>query len=40
MQAIVDWSCGVLLADIAIVCDERDAVNEIDREIAQIAGQA
>lgn len=38
--AIVDWSCGILLANLPMICDEHDAIKEIAHEIAQVAGQA
>lgn len=38
--AIVDWGCGVLLANLTVICDEHDAVKEIAAELAQITGQA
>jgi hypothetical protein len=40
VTAIVDWSCGILLANLPMICDEHDAVKEIAHEIAHIAGQA
>ena len=38
--AIVDWSCGVLVLNLAMICDEHPAVREMAQELRQIAGQA
>ncbi|MFG3660267.1 hypothetical protein [Streptomyces sp. NPDC047706] len=40
VAAIVDWACGVLLANLPWICDKHDAVKEIAQELAQITGQA
>jgi len=40
VQAIVDWACGVLLANLAVICDEHPAVRELADELRQITGQA
>jgi hypothetical protein len=40
VQAIVDWSCAILLANLAIICDEHPAVKELAHELASIRGQA
>jgi hypothetical protein len=40
VQAIVDWSCGLLLANLSVICDEHPAVKEIAHELAKTAGQA
>lgn len=40
VTAIVDWSCGVLLANLGVICGEHEAVKEIAQELAQVAGQA
>ncbi|MCX5137610.1 hypothetical protein OOK06_36695 [Streptomyces sp. NBC_00340] len=40
VTAIVDWSCGVLLANLTIICDEHPAVRELGDEIRQITAQA
>lgn len=40
VQAIVDWSCGILLANLKVICDEHPAVKEIAHELASIRGQA
>lgn len=40
VQAIVDWSCGILLANIGMLCDEHEAIKELADEVRQTAGQA
>ncbi|MFB7500069.1 hypothetical protein ACFC09_36220 [Streptomyces sp. NPDC056161] len=40
VEAIVDWSCGLLLANLAVICDEHPAVKELADELQQISGQA
>jgi hypothetical protein len=40
VQAVVDWSCAILLANLGMICDEHEAVREIADELRQIAGQA
>ncbi|MFI6491252.1 hypothetical protein [Streptomyces sp. NPDC050564] len=40
VEAIVDWACGILLANLGVICDEHPAVKEIAAELNQIAGQA
>jgi predicted Zn-ribbon and HTH transcriptional regulator len=40
VAAIVDWSCGILALNLAMICDEHPAVAEMARELNQIAGQA
>ncbi|MGZ0231151.1 hypothetical protein [Streptomyces sp. CPS1] len=38
--AVVDWSCGVLVLNLGMICDEHPAVREMAQELRQIAGQA
>ena len=40
VQAIVDWSCAILLANLTIICDEHPAVKELAHELGNIRGQA
>lgn len=40
VQAIVDWACRVLAANLTIICDEHPAVRELADELRQITGQA
>ncbi|MCI3155509.1 hypothetical protein ELQ39_27950 [Streptomyces sp. GB4-14] len=40
VQAIVDWGCRVLAANLTIICDEHPAVRELADELRQITGQA
>jgi hypothetical protein len=40
VEAIVDWSCAILLANLGVICDEHGAVREIADELRQITGQA
>ncbi len=40
IQAIVDWSCAILLANLPMICDEHPAVKEIAHELGKITGQA
>jgi hypothetical protein len=40
VQAVVDWSCSILLHNLGVLCDEHPAVREFAAEIAQTAGQA
>ncbi|MGW5582847.1 hypothetical protein [Streptomyces sp. NPDC003857] len=40
VQAIVDWACATLLANLPMICDEHPAVKEIAHELAKTVGQA
>lgn len=40
VQAIVDWGCRVLAANLTVICDEHPAVRELADELRQITGQA
>lgn len=40
VEAIVDWSCGLLLANLGVLVDEHPAIKEIADEVGQVAGQA
>lgn len=40
VTAIVDWSCGILLANLPVICDEHEAVKEIAHELGATVGQA
>ncbi|MFJ7111768.1 hypothetical protein ACIQW4_01140 [Streptomyces albogriseolus] len=40
VQAIVDWACRVLAANLTIICDEHPAVRELADELRQVSGQA
>lgn len=40
IAATVDWSCGVLILNLGMICDEHPAVREMAHELRQIAGQA
>ena len=40
VEAIVDWACGLLLANLGVICDEHPAVKELADELRQITGQA
>jgi tRNA(Ile2) C34 agmatinyltransferase TiaS len=40
VQAIVDWSCAILLANLTIICDEHPAVDEIAAELTKTVAQA
>jgi hypothetical protein len=40
VQAVVDWSCAILHANLGMICDEHEAVKEIADELRQISGQA
>jgi hypothetical protein len=40
VQAIVDWACRVLAANLTIICDEHPAVRELADELRQVTGQA
>lgn len=40
IQAIVDWSCAILLANLPMICDEHPAVDEIASELAKTVSQA
>jgi hypothetical protein len=40
VQAVVDWSCAILHANLGMICDEHEAVREIADELRQISGQA
>lgn len=40
VQAVVDWSCAILLANLGMICDEHEAVREIASELRQTVGQA
>ncbi|SDN18356.1 hypothetical protein [Streptomyces wuyuanensis] len=38
--AIVDWSCGILLLNLTMICDEHPAVREIADELRAVRAQA
>ncbi|MFJ8929283.1 hypothetical protein ACIRLA_22160 [Streptomyces sp. NPDC102364] len=40
VQAVVDWACAILHANIGILCDEHEAIRELADEVRQITGQA
>ncbi|MEU4154787.1 hypothetical protein [Streptomyces antimycoticus] len=40
VQAVVDWACTVLLANLGVICDEHPAVKEIAHELAKVTAQA
>lgn len=40
VQSIVDWACAVLLANLAVICDEHPAVKEIAHELGKVTAQA
>ncbi|MGW4603696.1 hypothetical protein ACWENS_10545 [Streptomyces sp. NPDC004532] len=40
VQATVDWSCGILLANLPMICDEHPAVKEIAHELGKTVSQA
>jgi hypothetical protein len=40
VEAVVDWSCAILLANLGVLCDEHPAIRELADELRQIAGQA
>ena len=40
VEAIVDWACALLLANLDVICDEHPAVKEFAHELATTVGQA
>jgi hypothetical protein len=40
IAATVDWACGILGLNLALICDEHEAVREMADELRQVAGQA
>lgn len=40
VQAIVDWSCAILYANLPMICDEHPAVKELAHELASTVGNA
>jgi predicted Zn-ribbon and HTH transcriptional regulator len=40
VQAVVDWSCAILHANLGMICDEHEAVKEIADELRSVSGQA
>lgn len=40
VASIVDWSCGILGLNLAMICDEHPAVRELADELRAITGQA
>jgi DNA-directed RNA polymerase subunit RPC12/RpoP len=40
VTATVDWACGILGLNLALLCDEHPAIRELADEVRAIAGQA
>lgn len=40
ISATVDWACGILGLNLAMICDEHPAIREMADELRQVVGQA
>ncbi|MEU2236140.1 hypothetical protein [Streptomyces vietnamensis] len=40
IEAVIDWSCKILVTNLRVICDEHPAVREMADEIRQVTRQA